>query len=125
MSKKIKLFSLTREDFEWDVYCCGGNGGQHLNATKAGVRCTHPPSGSVGESCETRTQHSNRELAFYKCVTSKKFKAWHRLEVARRLAGAQSIEEMVESNVDKAMQPCNIKFEVKDSPKGKWEEAIW
>lgn len=124
MSKnQRKLFSLTREDFKWDTYCCGGNGGQHLNATKAGVRCTHPPSGAVGASCETRTQHENRQLAFKKCVTSKEFEIWHRLETARRLAGEVSIEALVESAVNKAMSPHNLKLEVKDSPNGKWEEV--
>lgn len=72
----VKLFSVTKKDFSWDTFRCGGPGGQNVNKRNTGVRCTHAPSGAVGKSCETRHQDKNRLEAWKKCVNSVDFRMW-------------------------------------------------
>ena len=112
--KKL-LFTLTAKDFEVQTFCTGGNGGQRRNAKQNGVRIIHPASGARAEHRDGRDQGKNRKEAFYKLVETQEFKAWHRLETARRLGLVQAAEEAVEV----AMRPENICVEVKDS-EGKW-----
>lgn len=57
MKEKRLLFSLTKKDFEVYTFCTGGNGGQHRNAKRNGVRITHPVSGAVAEHRDGRDQH--------------------------------------------------------------------
>lgn len=116
---KQLLFSLTRDDFKWDYFRAGGKGGQNQNAVNSGVRCTHPPSGAVGEGRDSRDQLANRRSAFVRCLATEKFKTWHRQEVTRRLTGTQprTLED-VEREIDAMMQPENLKVEEYD-PNGK------
>ena len=104
--KKL-LFSLTAKDFEFQTFCTGGKGGQHRNAKQNGVRCIHPPSGARAEHRDGRDQYLNRREAFRKCCESPEFKAWHRVEVLRR----QGTLEKIEEEVDRQMDPKNIKIE--------------
>ncbi len=97
------LFSLTAKDFEFQTFCTGGKGGQHRNAKQNGVRCIHPESGARGEHRDGRDQFRNKQEAFRKCCESPKFKAWHKIETARRLG--------LLKNVEKAMAEENIKVE--------------
>ena len=101
------LFSLTAKDFEFQTFCTGGNGGQHKNAKQNGVRCIHPPSGARGEHRDGRDQFRNRREAFRKCCESKEFKAWHKIEVLRRLGTLRDVEKRVEEQ----MRPENLKIE--------------
>lgn len=101
------LFSLTAKDFEFQIFCTGGSGGQHRNAKRNGVRCIHPPSGSVGEHRDGRDQFRNKREAFQKCVTTSQFKSWHRLEVQRKTGVLKDIEK----KVDEMMRPENLKIE--------------
>src|ERR1700761_6781455 len=105
--KKKLLFSLTAKDFEFQTFCTGGKGGQHRNAKQNGVRCIHPPSGSVGEHRDGRDQFRNKREAFQKCVTTSQFKSWHRLEVQRRTGVLKEIEK----RVDEMMRLENLKIE--------------
>jgi protein subunit release factor A len=105
--EKKLLFSLTRKDFVFETFCTGGKGGQHRNAKQNGVRCIHPPSGARAEHRDGRDQYKNKQEAFKKCAATPAFKAWHKLEVARRLGQEVSIEQQV----DEAMRPENIKVE--------------
>jgi len=102
------LFTLTAKDFEFQTFCTGGKGGQHRNAKQNGVRCIHMASGARAEHRDGRDQFRNKQEAFRKCCESAQFKAWHRLEVARRLGKTQEIE----AAVDAAMQPENLRIEV-------------
>lgn len=122
MSKKL-LFSVTAEDCTWQTFRAGGKGGQHQNKTETGVRCIHPPSGAVGEARDSRSQHINKLAAFERMVASKAFKAWHRLETARRMANERSIESMIERAVDASMARHNLKVETQDD-QGRWVNDV-
>jgi protein subunit release factor B len=106
MEKQL-LFSLTSKDFEFQTFCTGGPGGQHKNAKRNGVRCIHKASGAVAEHRDGRDQYLNKRQAFVKCANTLKFKAWHNVEVARRLGTLKGIEQIV----NKAMEPDNLKIE--------------
>ena len=112
------LFTLTAKDFEVQTFCTGGNGGQHRNAKQNGVRIIHQASGARAEHRDGRDQGKNRAEAFRKLVETPEFRAWHKLETARRLGLVQAAEEAVE----KSMRPENIRVEVKNN-EGKWEKT--
>lgn len=107
MAEKTLLFSVTRNDFDFQTFCTGGNGGQHRNAKQNGVRCIHRASGARAEHRDGRDQGQNKKMAFTKCVDSPTFKAWHKMEVMRRLGTLQDIER----RVDDAMNEKNLKVE--------------
>jgi len=113
-NKKL-LFTLTKSDFKWDYYRCPGKGGQKVNKTSSGVRCTHPPSKAVGQACDERSQHVNKRLAFERMAATKEFKQWHHLEVSRITGEQDRIEREVERQMKK------IKVEIKKD--GKWSEV--
>jgi protein subunit release factor A len=100
------LFSLTKKDFEMQTFRCSGKGGQNVNKVETGVRLIHTASGARAESCEQRHQYQNKVIAFKKLLETPKFKAWHKLECARRL-GHVSIDDIV----DDQMRPQNLKIE--------------
>ena len=56
----------TKKDFKVDTFRCGGKGGQHQNKTDTGVRITHIESGLSAECRETRSQDTNKKIAFRK-----------------------------------------------------------
>ena len=113
MGKKL-LFSVTKDDCKWDYYRCPGKGGQKVNKTSTGARCTHPPSGAVGQACDIRSQYQNKKLAFTRMANSKEFKDWHRLEVARQTGKLDNVERTVEREMKK------IKVEIRED--GVWVE---
>ena len=115
MMKKKLLFSVTKDDCKWDYFRCSGAGGQKVNKTSSGVRCTHPPSGAIGKSCEERSQPANRKIAFKRMAETKEFKTWHKLECARITGKLDQVEREVER------QMRNIKVEVKED--GIWTEV--
>lgn len=109
MSDKKLLFSLTKKDFTIQTFCTGGNGGQHRNAKQNGVRIIHDASGARAEHRDGRDQDKNRTEAFRKLLETPQFKAWHKMEVARRLGQVEKAEEMTEL----AMRAENLKVEVR------------
>lgn len=113
--KKELLFSVTAKDCRWDYFRCSGPGGQHVNKTESGVRCTHIASKAVGQSCDERHKHVNKKIAFKRMAESKKFKEWHKLEVARRTGVLENIERTVEREMKR------VKVEVKED--GIWTEV--
>lgn len=110
------LFSLTAKDFTVQTFCTGGNGGQHRNAKQNGVRIIHEESGARAEHRDGRDQAKNKAEAFRKLVETPKFKAWHKVEVARRMGRLKEIEKAV----DAAMLSCNLNVEV--ATKDGWEK---
>jgi len=94
---KQKLFSVTKDDFDWQYFRGTGAGGQKKNKTSSACRCIHPPSGAIGVSQEERSQHQNRQIAFRKCVESKQFQNWAKLEASAIAKGFVDAERMVDS----------------------------
>lgn len=113
--EKELLFSLTKNDFKFDYFRCPGKGGQKVNKTSSGVRCTHPASGAVGKSCDERNQSVNKRIAFERMCATDEFKRWHRLEVSR-ITGE---EDRIKREVERQMK--NVRLEIKED--GKWKEV--
>ena len=113
MSKQ-KIITVTRDDCEWQYFTVGGHGGSGKDTSNTGVRVKHPPSGAVGEARESRSQGQNRRAAWRRMAESAAFRAW-----ARTLTtDIKKVTEQVES----AMDPKNLKVEVKDKD-GRWAET--
>lgn len=103
---KEKLFSVTLDDCEMQVFAVGGNGGQKVNKTATGVRIIHHPSGARGESRSGRSQLKNKQEAFKKMAESPKFQIWVNRIVFQR--------ESPEQRVEKDIQEANLKIEVRN-----------
>lgn len=110
------LVSVTASDCRWEYFRGTGAGGQKRNKTSNCARCTHEPSGAVGEARDSRSQRDNREVAFGKMVRSEKFKTWLRLECAR----VTGKEAQINDDVDRQMRG-GIRVERKNE-RGLWEE---
>ena len=104
---KQKLFSVTKQDFEWQYFKGTGAGGQKKNKTSSACPCIHPPSGALGTSQEERSQHQNRQIAFRRCVESPAFQSWVKLQSAAMSKGFADAERMV----DEMMQEKYLKVE--------------
>lgn len=101
------LFRLTKKDFKVEYFCAGGHGGQNMQKNATACRITHPESGAAGISRDERSQLQNKKKAFRRMVETKEFKAWHKLECARRLG--QTVD--IESWVNDQMRPENLLIE--------------
>lgn len=113
MSRKL-LFSVSIKDCRVDTFTVPGNGGGGKDTSSTGVRIVHPPSGAEGKATDTRSQAKNKQLAFKRMAESKAFKAWHRTVTAELITG-----KSVDDRVEEAMEPKNLKIEIKDD-KGRW-----
>lgn len=117
MGKEL-LFSVTKDDFEMQTFRAGGKGGQNQNKVNSGVRLIHKASGARGEARDQRTFAQNRKAAFLRLTETDKFKAWLKVETARRLGQAVEIDEYV----SRSLEPKNLRVEGKQN--GKWVEIL-
>lgn len=115
MNKEL-LFSVTKKDFNFQFFRCGGHGGQKQNKTSSGVRIIHLESGAKGESREERHQYANKELAFKRLVKTKEFNDWLRHKASKIIYGVDKAKEKTE----KMMDPKFLKIETKKD--NKWIE---
>lgn len=109
---KQRLLSLTRDDFTWQYFRAGGNGGQKQNKSSTGVRCIHPPSGASAEARDGRSQWQNRQAAFRRCVNSDAFRSWLKRRSSGAVADLAELERQVERAVERDMAPENLRTEV-------------
>ncbi len=116
MTKEL-LMSVTASDCRWEYFRGSGAGGQKRNKTSNCVRCTHEPSGAVGEARDSRSQRENRETAFRRMATSKAFQIWIRIESARLTGQQLQIEETVEKELHKISVECK-------NEKGLWQPWV-
>ena len=108
-----KLFSITKNDFEFQTFRGSGNGGQNVNKVETCCRMIHKDSGTITLGTEERTQWANKQNAFNKMMKHPKFKAWLKLKTARVL-GIIKTPEQIEKEVDESMRDDNLRVEARD-----------
>lgn len=106
MDKKL-IFSVTKDDFDFQFFRAGGKGGQNVNKVSTACRVIHRDSGAVGECREERSQDQNKKRAFKRCTETKIFQNWLQLKVAAIEKGYADIERMI----DEQMTEDKIKIE--------------
>lgn len=119
MTDRKPLVSVTKDDFELQTFRAGGKGGQGQNKRSTGVRLIHKASGARGEARDQRSFDQNRKNAFLRLVETSEFKNWLKIETSRALG----LEVEVEEYVRRAMNPKNIRTDVKDE-RGRWVEDV-
>lgn len=80
----LLTLSKAKGDFVVLTSRSSGPGGQNVNKRETKVCIRHPASGATATCQEHRTQEQNKAAAFRRCVESETFRAWLRLELARR-----------------------------------------
>jgi protein subunit release factor B len=104
------IFSITKKDFEVQTFRSGGKGGQNQNKVESGVRIIHRDSGCVSEAREQRDQLQNKRIAFKRLTEQPQFKAWFKVEAAKRMMGGDRLRK-INQDVDQMMADKNLKIE--------------
>ena len=96
MKRKVRLFSITAADCDWQVFRGSGDGGQKRQKTSSGVRCVHAPSGAEGKATDSREQSVNRRTAFERMCNTAEFQSWLKLKI-EAAKGNVEIEEATDA----------------------------
>lgn len=104
------VFSITKDNLEIQTFRSGGKGGQNQNKVESGVRIIHKDSGCVSESREERDQLQNKRIAFKRLIEQPKFKAWFKIEVAKRMMDKDKLRK-INIEVNDMMQEKYLKVE--------------
>ena len=113
--KKEFLFSVS--DFELQMFSAGGHGGQGNQHCNTAARIIHHASGAQGVSRDERSGGQNRKLAFERCVKTKEFQTWLRVEVARHTG----LQDEIKRKVEDSLRSNNLRFEIRVN--NKWVEV--
>lgn len=115
-SPKEPLISITEKDFLFKCSRGSGKGGQKRNKTSSKVLCIHKPSGSYAYSDISRSQAQNKKDAFTKCVSTKEFQVWLKLEISKKAGELARIEDEIDKSLENSEQTI---VETKDD-NGRW-----
>jgi protein subunit release factor B len=109
--KKELIFSLIKgKDFEIQTFRSGGKGGQNQNKVESGVRIIHRDSGCSAESRRHRDQPQNKKEAFRQLTSNPHFKAWLKLEIAKRCLDLDKRRKLMQE-VEEWVQDKYLKIE--------------
>ncbi len=68
LQQRMTRLGLREEDLRVICTRSSGPGGQHVNKTDSKITITHTPTGISATSSDSRSQHTNRQLALERLV---------------------------------------------------------
>ncbi len=78
---RVRINLVNKDDLDIEQIRGSGPGGQHRNKVATGIRITHRDSGAIGEATESRSQATNKVMAFRRMIDTLEFKTWMDLKL--------------------------------------------
>ena len=117
MKEKRVEFRVTKKDFELSWFSGTGSGGQHRNKHMNCCRLKHKHTGIIKTGQSSKDRNVNKREALQAMINDPRFMSYCNMKLKEIETGV-SIEEEVE----KMMQPENIKVEIKVDGEWRTEE---